>query len=167
MHEAMGRFCVTPRTNRPRRVLLMRKATPASTASAKATMITRLQGSCRLSMSCTQPLIHAGFSTPTFCAPNTLRTSCCSIRLMPQVASSVSSGRPYRKRITPRSSTAPMRADAMKARHGRDQVPVERTRKVALENALHHIGGIGADHHQHAFFRRVLLLLVLLQLVLW
>ena len=66
-------------------------------------------------MSCRPPLIHTGFSTPTFCAPNTLRTSCCSTRLMPQVASSVSSGRPYRKRITLRSSAAPVKADARKA----------------------------------------------------
>ena len=34
---------------------------------------------------------------------------------MPQVASSVSSGRPYRKRITLRSSAAPISADAMNA----------------------------------------------------
>ena len=40
------------------------------------------------------PDIHAGFSTCTFCAPNTVRTAWIRIRLMPQVASSVSSGRP-------------------------------------------------------------------------
>ena len=111
----MGRFCVTPRTNRPRRVLLIRKATPPSTASAKATMITRFQGSCRLSSSRTPPLIHAGFSTPTFCAPNTVRTSCISTRLLPQVASRVSSGRPYRKRITPRSMAMPTSPATRKA----------------------------------------------------
>ncbi|MNL64022.1 hypothetical protein D3C87_1881980 [compost metagenome] len=64
---------------------------------------------------CTPPLIHAGFSTPTFCAPKIVRTSCISTRLMPQVASSVSSGRPYRKRSTLRSSTAPTAADAPNA----------------------------------------------------
>ena len=40
------------------------------------------------------PDMHDGFSTCTFCAPNTVRTAWISIRLMPQVASSVSSGRP-------------------------------------------------------------------------
>jgi hypothetical protein len=47
-----------------------------------------------LDSTCTPPLIHEGFSTPTFCAPKSERTACISIRLMPQVASSVSSGRP-------------------------------------------------------------------------
>ena len=45
-------------------------------------------------MTSTPPDIHDGFSTCTFCAPNIVRTACISIRLMPQVASSVSSGRP-------------------------------------------------------------------------
>ncbi len=67
---------------------------PASTKAAKAMMMMRFQGSCRLPMSTMPPLIQLGFSTLTFCAPNTVRTSCCSIRLMPQVASRVSSGRP-------------------------------------------------------------------------
>ena len=40
------------------------------------------------------PDIHDGFSTCTFCAPNTVRVAWIRIRLMPQVASSVSSGRP-------------------------------------------------------------------------
>ena len=42
----------------------------------------------------TPPDIHAGFSTCTFCAPKIVRTAWIRIRLMPQVASSVSSGRP-------------------------------------------------------------------------
>ncbi len=61
------------------------------------------------------PLIQLGFSTPTFCAPNRLRTNCISTRLMPQVASRVSSGRPYKKRITLRSMAAPTRAEVRKA----------------------------------------------------
>ena len=40
------------------------------------------------------PDMNAGFSTPTFWAPNTVRTAWIRIRPMPQVASSVSSGRP-------------------------------------------------------------------------
>ena len=40
------------------------------------------------------PDIQSGFDTSTFCAPKIDRTACCRIRLTPQVASSVSSGRP-------------------------------------------------------------------------
>ena len=40
------------------------------------------------------PLIHAGVDTARLFAENTERTSCCSTRLTPNVASSVSSGRP-------------------------------------------------------------------------
>ena len=54
----------------------------------------RLNGSVRLLITSTPPDSHAGFSTGTFCAPKSERTACCSTRLMPQVASSVSSGRP-------------------------------------------------------------------------
>ncbi len=54
----------------------------------------RLNGKVRLLITATPPESHAGFSTGTFCAPNRLRTACIRTRLMPQVASSVSSGRP-------------------------------------------------------------------------
>ena len=94
MQLAIGRFCVTPRTNRPRRVFEISRVTPISTAAAKAMMRMRFQGSVRLPSSVTLPLIQLGFSTPTFCAPNRLRTPCISTSEMPQVASSVSSGRP-------------------------------------------------------------------------
>ena len=94
MQEAIGRFCVTPRTNRPRRVRAISQATAASTKTAKPMITMRLKGKDRLPSTCTPPLIHDGFSTPTFCAPNSVRTNCINIRLMPQVASKVSSGRP-------------------------------------------------------------------------
>ena len=74
----------------------------------------RLYGSVRLLSTATPPDSQAGFSTGTFCAPKIERTACISTRLMPQVASSVSSGRPYSQRITPRSSTAPTAAAARK-----------------------------------------------------
>ena len=90
----MRRFCVTPRTNRPSRVRAISSATPASTSTAKAMMAMRLKGSVRLLISATPPDSQAGFSTGTFCAPNSVRTACIRTRLMPQVASSVSSGRP-------------------------------------------------------------------------
>ena len=41
-----------------------------------------------------EPLIHSGVLTERFSGENTLRTACCSTRLTPNVASSVSSGRP-------------------------------------------------------------------------
>jgi hypothetical protein len=42
MQAAMRRFCVTPRTNRPSRVLAISSATPPSTRKAKAMMAMRL-----------------------------------------------------------------------------------------------------------------------------
>ena len=58
-------------------------------------MITmRFQGSTTSVIATKPPDIHDGFSTWTFCAPKMVRTLWISIRLMPQVASSVSSGRP-------------------------------------------------------------------------
>ncbi|MCY1362503.1 hypothetical protein D9M69_492230 [compost metagenome] len=94
MQLAIGRFCVTPRTNRPSRVRVISNVTPISTAAAKPMMTMRFQGRFRLPSRVMPPLIQLGFSTPTFCAPKRLRTACMSTRLMPQVASSVSSGRP-------------------------------------------------------------------------
>jgi hypothetical protein len=40
--EAILRFCVTPRTNRPSRVRAISSDTPASTSAAKTTMAMRL-----------------------------------------------------------------------------------------------------------------------------
>ena len=40
-----------------------------------------------------EPIIHCGSSTPTSRAPKIERNACCMIRLSPQVASRVSSGR--------------------------------------------------------------------------
>ena len=57
-------------------------------------MTMRFHGSTRLVMTSTPPAIQDGFSTCTFCAPKIVRTAWIRIRLMPQVASSVSSGRP-------------------------------------------------------------------------
>ena len=92
--EAMPRFCVTARTNSPRRVRASRNHISSSTATAKPTIMTRFHGSTTLARTSTPPDIHTGFSTCTFCAPKMERTLCIRIRLMPQVASRVSSGRP-------------------------------------------------------------------------
>ena len=86
-----------------------------TTAAAKPMMTMRLHGSTTFVKSSMPPDIHAGFSTCTFCAPKIVRTAWIRMRLMPHVASSVSSGRPYRKRITVRSSTMPTSADAANA----------------------------------------------------
>ena len=40
------------------------------------------------------PDMKCGAPTSRLAAPKVVRTACCRIRLMPQVASSVSSGRP-------------------------------------------------------------------------
>ena len=56
------------------------------------------------------PDMKFGAPTSRLVGPNVVRTACCRIRLMPQVASSVSSGRPYRKRMTPRSIAMPTSA---------------------------------------------------------
>ena len=93
-HAAMRRFWVTPRTNSPKRVLAISSATPASTPTANTMMAMRLKGKVRLLATATPPLSQAGFSTGTFCAPNSERTDCINTRLMPQVANRVSKGRP-------------------------------------------------------------------------
>jgi hypothetical protein len=57
-------------------------------------MTIRFHGSTRFGSTWIPPDMNAGFSTCTFCAPKRVRTAWMSTRLMPQVASSVSSGRP-------------------------------------------------------------------------
>ena len=70
---------------------------------------------------------------------------------MPQVASSVSSGRPYRKRMTLRSSTMPTSADAANATGtAATQVEVERAGRVRAEQVLHDVRRVRADHDELA-----------------
>ena len=91
---AMARFWVTARTNKPRRVRVSNSQISTRTKAANPMMTTRLQGSTTPVIASIPPDIHDGFSTSTFWAPKIVRTVCIRIRLMPQVASSVSSGRP-------------------------------------------------------------------------
>ena len=77
-------------------------------------MTMRLYGSVRL-VNSMPPDIQDGLATSTFWAPKIWRTSWIRNRLMPQVASSVSSGRPYSQRITLRSSAMPTSAEARNA----------------------------------------------------
>ena len=78
-------------------------------------MTIRFHGSTRFEKRWMPPDIQTGFSTCTFCAPNSVRIAWIRMRLMPQVASSVSSGRPYRKRMTLRSSAMPTSAETANA----------------------------------------------------
>ncbi len=80
-----------------------------------------------------------------------VRTTWISTRLMPQVASSVSSGRPYSQRMTMRSSTMPTSAgDDERAGTRAQQVPVEQPGRMRSKQVLHDVGRIGADHDQLA-----------------
>ena len=63
-------------------------------AITKPTTPMRLQGSTRPCAISTPPASQSGFATATFWAPKIRRTVWIRPRLMPQVASSVSSGRP-------------------------------------------------------------------------
>src|SRR3954469_6599821 len=91
---AMPRFCMTARTRSPSRVRSRRSQTMQSTATAKAMIASRLYGRTSPGMAFTPPDIQGGFATSTFCAPKIPRTIWMKRRLAPQVARSVSSGRP-------------------------------------------------------------------------
>ncbi len=70
---------------------------------------------------------------------------------MPQVASSVSSGRPYRNWMTPRSMAMPTRPATRKADgNGDRQRVVEQPRREGADELLHHERGVGAQHHHLA-----------------
>ena len=70
---------------------------------------------------------------------------------MPQVASSVSSGPAVQKADhAALQQHAHQRRGHEGHRHRRQQVPVKGTGQVALKQALHHVGGVGANHHQLA-----------------
>ena len=101
----------------------------------------------RASLNCSVPLIHDGVATDRFSAENIDRTSCCSTRLMPKVASSVSSGRPYRKRIIVRSISTPASPGNGECRGNRDE---DRSVEMPRHRDLHEVGRVRAEHHQLA-----------------
>ncbi len=72
---AMRRFCVTARTNRPRRVFVSTPQAIATTTSENARIVKRLYGRIRFCITATPPFIHEGFVTCTFCAPNSGRVA--------------------------------------------------------------------------------------------
>ena len=94
MAAAMSRFCVTARMCRPKVVLRSTSARAPSTTKQKTRMTMRFQVMVMPPMNSKPPVIQDGFDTSLFGAPKMVRTSCCRMRLTPQVASRVSSGRP-------------------------------------------------------------------------
>ena len=62
-----------------------------------------------------EPDIQDGLPTSRLLGPKMVRTACWRIRLTPHVASRVSRGRPYRKRMMPRSMARPTSAATRKA----------------------------------------------------
>ena len=90
---AIRRFCVTARIRRPNDVARRAICRATKTAIASAMIQRRLVVICRPAQS-NAPDMKAGCQTWRLLAPNRLRTACCRISDTPQVASSVSSGRP-------------------------------------------------------------------------
>ena len=99
----------------PSRVLFISTQTSSNTNSAKPMMMMRFHGKIRLGISSTPPDIQLGLETSTFCAPKITRAAWISTSDRPQVASRVSSARPYNQRMTVRSMTTPISAAAKKA----------------------------------------------------
>ena len=94
MAAAMRRFWVTARISRPKRVRRMTASRAANTTRQKMMITSRLSVMVKPPPSSTEPLIQEGVETSRLLGPKILRTSCCRISEMPQVASRVSSGRP-------------------------------------------------------------------------
>ena len=67
--------------------------TAAETTTTKPTTAMRVQGSTSPCAISSPPDSQSGLATETFCAPKIVRTVWMRPRLIPQVASSVSSGR--------------------------------------------------------------------------
>jgi len=79
---------------KPSRVRVSSSQTPRRTPAEKRRITIRFQGRTRSGSRLTPPDIQLGFETSTFCAPKLSRTVWMMSRLAPQVARSVSSGRP-------------------------------------------------------------------------
>ena len=107
MAEAMRRFCVTARMRSPKGVARSTAWSAAKTARVNTTIHRRplvISSPPRWN----EPVMKAGAETGRLSGPKAVRTACCSTSDTPQVASRVSSGRPYRNRITVRSMATPI-----------------------------------------------------------
>ena len=93
MEAAIARFCVTARISSPKRVKRNRASKPMKMSKVKTMIHSRLYVTVIRPRS-NDPLIHEGLPTSLLVGPKTVRTPCCRISDSPQVASSVSSGRP-------------------------------------------------------------------------
>ena len=89
----MRRFAVTARICRPQRVRFITNSSTTNTASAKTRIHSRFQVTDNWPRS-NEPDIQDGLPTSRLVGPKIVRTACCRISETPQVASSVSSGRP-------------------------------------------------------------------------
>ncbi len=91
--EAMRRFCVTARIRRPKGVARRTSCSAMKTMTVNK-MIHMRPAVISRPPSAKDPDMKGGAATGRLSAPNTVRTSCWSTSETPQVASSVSSGRP-------------------------------------------------------------------------
>ena len=94
------------------------------------------------------PSRNAGASTLTFWAPKMSRASCWSMRLTPQVTSSVSSGRPYSRRMSRSSRIRPI-VPATRNATGSARPNDERD-QPGPERRLQHVGRVRAGHDELA-----------------
>ena len=94
MHAAMARFWVTARTCSPKRVRCRTHQTASRDDDDEADHRDPAVGEHEPVRDLDAAGEPVGLATATFCAPKISRTVWMRIRLIPQVASSVSSGRP-------------------------------------------------------------------------
>ena len=112
----------------------------------------RFIGNSRPEVMDTVELSHAGATTCTLGAPNMERANCCRNSPTPQVASRVSRGRRYRKRITVFSTRYPAAAAVTKetGMAMRKVTPAWGVAGVVAGNLLQGVGGIGPHHDELA-----------------
>ena len=115
MLAAMPGFWVTARTSSPKRVRFMMNRNSARNSSASTKIATRIELMPITSLMVIDPSSQAGAVRGRACVPKMFLASCCGAMDTPNVASSVSSGRCARCRITSRYSTTPASAVTAKA----------------------------------------------------
>src|ERR1022692_337857 len=89
----MVRFCTVARMCRPMRERNMKSHTQKVSSNVSPITNTPLIGISMLGVGLKEPINHSGSVGVTSRAPKVERNACCMMRLKPQVASSVSSGR--------------------------------------------------------------------------
>ncbi len=112
----MPGFWVTARTSRPNRVRFMMNRNSPRNSSASTKIATRIALMPMTSFTVIDPSSQAGAVSGRAWVPKMFLASCCNAMDTPKVASSVSSGRLARCRITRRYRTTPASAVTAKAR---------------------------------------------------